>query len=326
MPGGTSAVVRDLGSFSIVIVSYNTASVLRGCLASLAAARAPGDEVIVVDNASADGSAAMIRAEFPDVRLIANATNVGFGAASNQGIAAATRDLGLLLNPDARVDAAALDGLRRVLGGDRAALVGPRLLNADRTVQRSAFRFPTPLVLLAEQMNLGPRLRWLNPGDVAGQDLVPVDWLKGACLAAPVALLRAHGPFDERFFMFSEDTDLCFRLGMAGVPVLYFPAVAVVHLGGMSTRLRPRAMTVLFVDSTYLFHRKHSGARVVLLAAVALRSTASLKALRALVRAALGALAGRAPDARRDRAAARTFLAVALRSPGSATPFGGPGA
>ena len=303
------------GSVAIVIVGFNSRAVLRACLESVREACWPGDEVIVVDNASGDGTIGMVRAEFPEVRLIANDANLGFAAACNQGVAAARAEIAMLLNPDARLTAGALAGLRSIaLACD--GLAGPQLRNEDGSVQRSAFRFPTPAVLFAEQLGLGNHLRALNPGDAGGADCagVAVDWLKGACLVARTALLRRYGPFDEQFFMFSEDTDLAYRLHRDGIPVRYCPHHAVTHIGGMSTRLRPRAMTVLFADSMFRFYRTHYGRHRNLLAAAAMGLTASLKAVRIGSRSVAHSAAGRDAEAQTDRRAARTFLAVVARS------------
>jgi GT2 family glycosyltransferase len=153
-----------------------------------------------------------------------------------------------------------------------------------------------------------------------------VDWLKGACLAAPTALLRRYGPFDERFFMFSEDVDLCVRLRRDGVPVLYAPQIPVVHLGGMSTRLRPRAMVVLFAESLFAFYRKHWPGPRLRRVAVAMAVTAGVKAGRSAALAALEELAGRGAAARLRRIGARTSVAVvrtslaAAREPSSPDP------
>lgn len=300
---------------SVVIVTYNSADVLRDCLRSVAAALGPHDEVIVVDNASADGTVRLVTTEFPDVRIVANVRNRGFAAAVNQGVSLAQGRLCLVLNPDTRVPAEVIRALADAIdrhGGK--ALVGPRLIDADGATQRSAFRFPTPSVLLLEQLNLRVPAPWLN-ADVRGMgSCVPVDWLKGACLLAPTALLRQFGPFDERFFMFSEDVDLCYRLQRAGVPVAYCQSVTVLHHGGMSTRHHPRRMTLAFVDSTYLFYRIHWPRRNLVLGSFALRFPAVLKVLRSLLRASIASARGNWPSALEQRDLAVTFFKIATRS------------
>lgn len=306
-------------ALSVVIVSYNTADVLRSCLESVVAACSPDDEVIIVDNASIDGSSEMVRISFPSARLVANEVNVGFAAAVNEGVRVASNGYTLILNPDTVVTAGALTELAEAIESRAGrAMVGPRLLNANGTVQRSAFRFPTPLVLLLEQLYLGPRLRWLNPTPGDGTESVETDWLKGACLLAPTALFRQYGPFDERFFMFVEDVDLCRRLWNDGIPVVYCRTASIVHLGGMSTRQAPRRMTLFFAESIYLFYRLHESAVRLFLATIVMRSVALLKAGLAGLRVVCAMTTRNLLEARVQQAAAVTFLRiVALRPPPS---------
>jgi O-antigen/teichoic acid export membrane protein len=193
---------------------------------------------------------------------------------------------------------------------NRDALIGPRLLDGDGvTVQRSAFRFPTPSVVASEQLVLH-RLNTSDPSRYTPDDgLVPVDWLKGACLLGPTAMLRRYGPFDERFFMFSEDTDLCYRLHADGIPVLYVPAVSITHVGGVSTDLdRPR-MTSMFVENLYRYYQKNHSRRQLAAVVMTIRYIAALKVGRAAVRWAYLRGTGK-PQARRQRDEAATFLDV----------------
>jgi GT2 family glycosyltransferase len=305
--------VADRAATSIVIVTYESEPVLGACLDSLVAALHPGDEIVVVDNASRDGTTKVARSH-PGVRVIANHVNLGFAAAANQGTASVATPYTVLLNPDTVVAIDAVDRLVDVVarhGGQ--AIAGPRVLNPDGTVQRSAFRFPTPPVLLLEQLGLGTRIGWLNPSGGLG-DCEPVDWLKGACLAGATDLLQRYGPFDERFFMFSEDVDLCYRLRAAGIPSLFCQDATISHIGGASTRRHPRRMARLFTDSVYRFYAKHWSTRQLAAAGAVLRATAGLKMLRALTRAAIAAAQGMPAVARRARADARVAGEV-LRAP-----------
>ncbi len=228
---------------SIVIVSWNVRDLLRACLASLPAATvALRTEVIVVDNGSTDGSAAMVRALFPGVRLLAETTNHGFAHGNNLGIAAGRGRLVLLLNPDTVLEPgspAALVGYldRRPTMG----LVGPRLLNPDGSPQSSRRRFPTlataliestPLQPLLPQLGILRRYYVLDRSDDAAQ---AVDWVSGACmLARRTALVQVRG-FDPGYFMYSEELDLCRRLRAAGWEIGYEPAARVIHYGGQSS-------------------------------------------------------------------------------------------
>jgi hypothetical protein len=273
---------------SVVIVSYNTADVLAACLDELQTTGGSSvAEVIVVDNASSDGTDVMLSTRFPTVRVIANATNVGFGRACNQGVASAASEFVLLLNSDAMLHPGALDALRNALNnGTDVALVGPRLVNANGNSQRSAFRFPTPGVLLLEQLGWGPLVGWSSarcPGPESA-DARAVDWLKGAVLLARRQTLLSFGPFDPSFFMYCEEIDLCLRLRAADLQVHYVTTAVATHLGGQSTRREQERMVVEFFVSTYRLCDKHFGRAGLSRAVLVVRGVAVLKQLRAVGR------------------------------------------
>jgi GT2 family glycosyltransferase len=222
---------------TVVVVSYNVAGLLCRCLESayqaFATAGLPPD-VIVVDNASRDGSAQVVRTAFPQAALQANESNCGFGAACNQGLALAGA-AALFLNADTELAPDAIATLlRRLETTPRAAVVGPALRYADGRPQPSRRRFPSPAVLLLESTPAQWRLPELplfrgylcrDEQDVPG----PVDWLSGACLLGRTAALREVGGFDPLFFMYFEEVDLCRRLAARGWQTWYEPAAAVTH-------------------------------------------------------------------------------------------------
>src|ERR1700722_13610608 len=223
-------------SLCIIIVSYNVRDRLRDCLRDLS-----GQRVIVVDNASSDSSAAMVRAEFPAVELIANTDNRGFAAACNQGIAASTEEFILILNPDTLATPAALQALLDVMRAEpHAGACGPRIVNPDGSLQPSCRRFPTLPRLLLDEFGLGklfPRSKFFGDYRMtwwAHDQLREVDQLMGAALLLRRAALEQVGTFDERFFMYFEEVDLCLRLRDAGWKVLFVPAAKVIHHGGQS--------------------------------------------------------------------------------------------
>jgi GT2 family glycosyltransferase len=229
---------------SIIIVNWNVCALLRRCLASLPGA-AGGDlryEVLVVDNASRDDSVAMVRAEFPAVRLLVNQVNRGFTGGNNQGITASRGRTLLLLNPDTEMAPGALRALLTTLDAlPDVGMVGPRLRNPDGSVQSSRRRFPTVATALIESTPLQPYLprhpllqRYYmadQPDDVR-QD---VDWITGACMLVRRAVLQEVGGFDERYFLYSEELDLCRRVRAAGWRIVYEPAAEVVHYEGQSS-------------------------------------------------------------------------------------------
>ncbi len=223
-----------------------------------------GQHVIVVDNASADGSAAMVRAEFPAVELIANTDNRGFAAACNQGIAASKEDFIFILNPDTLITTAALQTLLDVMQAEpRTGACGPRIVNPDGSLQPSCRRFPTLPRLLLDEFGLGKlfphsklfggyRMTWW-----AHDQLREVDQLMGAALLLRRAALEQVGTFDERFFMYYEEVDLCLRLRDAGWKVLFVPAAEVMHHGGQSARQVLAEATLYRYRSLCAFYRKH---------------------------------------------------------------------
>jgi len=203
---------------AVAIVNYNTREHLRACLATVQS-EAPS-ETIVIDNASSDGSAEMVRAEYPWVTLHANQTNPGYGAAANQAIASCTAEYVLLLNSDTLLQAGALMALSSYLDlHPRAAIVGPRLVEPDGILQASCYPFPTPLNTFLENSTsaflLGrlirchiPLLRnsYLRTWPHNAARVVP--WLKGGALAIRRTAFDAVGGFDESYFMYFEDADL----------------------------------------------------------------------------------------------------------------------
>ena len=220
---------------SVVVVTHNSAPWIERCLESVR-----GHETIVVDNGSSDGTARLVRERFPDVRLVEQG-NVGMGAGNNVGMRLGSGRYFLLLNSDAWVVGDAVERLARFADEQQeVAVVGPRLLNEDGTLQRSARAFPTLWRLATEYLflrKLAPRSRALNAfyeGGFDHDEAREVDWLFGACLLVRRDAADEVGLFDEDFFMFSEETDWCFRFRQAGWGVWFFPGAEVVHLGGAS--------------------------------------------------------------------------------------------
>lgn len=221
----------------IVIVHYNTPDDLGRCLASLLEhAPACSHEILVVDNASTVAGLDALQERFASVRWLRNTENVGYARGCNQGLAAVAADYHLLLNPDIVVLPGALDALLAFADGHpRAGIVGPQLLNDDGTVQDSCRRFYTFRTLLLRRTVLGKlfpdsrtvRLHLMRDFDHAAPR--PVDWVLGGCLLVRREALARCGPMDERFFLYFEDVDWCYRMWQSGFEVVYAPTARFVH-------------------------------------------------------------------------------------------------
>lgn len=284
-------------SLSVIVVSWNTRELLRQCLASLLAN--PPEcimEVLVVDNASTDGSAEMVQANFPGVRLLVNPVNTGFAPANNQAIPLCSGDFVLLLNPDTVVKPGAMQGLVDLLEANpNAGAAGPRLLNADGSFQPSVFPFPTLARELWRLLHLDALVPYALY-DTRRWDLSTpheVDSIQGACLLIRSEVIQQVGLFDADYFLYSEEIDLCYRIRAAGWKLLWRPDVAVVHLGGQSARQEALKSFINLYRGKVLFFRKHYGG----LSSWLYRG---VLALTALLRLALAPLAWLEPSARRE--------------------------
>jgi N-acetylglucosaminyl-diphospho-decaprenol L-rhamnosyltransferase len=251
-----------MADVSAVVVTYNAAPWIERSLESL---RGTDAEVIVVDNGSTDGTVELVRDRFPEARLVEH-ENRGFGAGTNAGMRLASGRYFLLLNPDAWLVGDAVE--RLVAFADEhpeAAVVGPRLLNPDGSLQPSVRGYPTPWRIATEYFflrKLAPRSRLLNAFFGAGFDHESVrnaEFLGGACLLVRREAVDSIGGFDEDFFLMSEEVDWCYRFRQAGWDVLFYPGAEVVHVVGAS--LNPALFREL-VRGHLRFLRKHRGLRV----------------------------------------------------------------
>ncbi|MBA2385407.1 MAG: glycosyltransferase family 2 protein [Actinobacteria bacterium] len=217
---------------SVVVVTYNALPWIEQCLESVR-----GEETIVVDNGSTDGTPDVVRELFPEVRVLER-ENRGLGAGWNAGMEVASGRYFLLLNADAWLTEGSLERLVEFADAHpRAAVVGPRLLNTDGSLQRSVRGFPTLWRLATEYFflrKLAPRSRLLNAFYAGGFDHDQVreaEFVMGACLLVRREAVEEVGPLDESFFLFSEETDWCYRFVRGGWQVLFFPGAECVHVG-----------------------------------------------------------------------------------------------
>jgi len=275
--------VTDLG---VVIVNYNAGEHLLRCVESLHLHS--GDaavEVVVVDNASVDESMERLAQAHPDVTRIENPDNRGFAAAANQGIGATTAPYLFVLNPDAEVTGGTLAGFLKLADDrPRAGAVGPLVRDADGSLYPSARKVPTigEAVGHAFLHPFNTENRYSRAYTMADWDRTSereVSWVSGSCVLVRRAALEQVGLFDEGYFMYAEDVDLCTRLRRAGWTVLFTPELEVTHERGVSTG-NSRRMIRVHSDSIYRYFAKHhaTGWKRVLLpfAWLALRARAEL--------------------------------------------------
>jgi len=260
---------------TIIIVSFNTWQLLQKCLEILF--QNPGKhplEVFVVDNASADGSVEMIRENFKEVALIENRINMGFAAANNQAYERSTGDYVILLNPDAYVKPATIDkSVTFMRTHPECGLAGARLVNPEGRLDPSARRFPNSLFKLFTLSGLSdryPNSRILGRGDFKYFDhnsIMEVDWVPGTFSIYRREMLKQTGLFDERFFVYYEETDLCLKSKKLGWKVYFIPDAEVVHVGGASAKTRKdlkfdkggSQVLKYRMRSEYLYFRKNFG-------------------------------------------------------------------
>lgn len=262
---------------SVVILNYKTRGLLKQCLKGLLGQTLPFTaEVIVVDNRSNDGTASMLRDEFPSVRCIENEKNIGFAGGMNVGLRASTGRYVLVLNPDVAVLGNAIAAMHRFLEQHPdVGMCAPKLLNPDGTVQTSCRRFPSPSVIVFRRSPFGalpfakaPLRRFLMlDWDHASNR--PVDWALGACLMVRRSAMEKVGLFDERFFLYFEDVDWCRRFWEHGFPVYYVGAEAeLVHFHQRQSAASA-GMAGLFsyptrrhIESGLKYFMKYAGARL----------------------------------------------------------------
>jgi GT2 family glycosyltransferase len=258
----------EVPDVSVIIVNWNTKDLLRNCLQSVIDQTKARHEIVVIDNSSTDGSAAMVKAEFPEVVLIANSDNRGFAGANNQGLAIATGAHVLLLNPDTIVLDGAIDTMLAWLarhpdvGG-----VGCQVLEGPGVIQRTCFADPNPINQLIIEMGL-MRLAdyipffgrpWYLSWDRKSQR--DVDVVSGMFLLVPRPVLETVGPLDDAFFVFAEEADWCRRIRNAGYRCVFAPEAQIIHLdgGSKSTDQIRSKMHIQLQKSLLIYVRKHHG-------------------------------------------------------------------
>jgi len=249
----------------VVLVSYNTRELLRRCLQSLECDRGLVDAVTVVDNASADGSVEMLRADFPWVQVDANAENPGFAVAVNRALFRRPAHHVLLLNPDTEIHPGTLARLLAVLEGHpEAGIVGPSEAQPDSAAPGLSAGHQPSLWRVFTQYSGISRLSRDRPG-IEGWSLLrgvnddrtrQVGWVSGSCMLIRADVVRRLGPLTERWFMYAEDLEYCLRATRAGYSVWHVPGATISHHVGASSRATRAATNVMWVKSTKQFYRQ----------------------------------------------------------------------
>jgi GT2 family glycosyltransferase len=298
---------------SLVIVNWNTQALLRDCLSSVAThLGSVAHEVIVVDNASSDGSPEMVEREFPQVRLVRNTENVGFARANNQAMRIARGAWFLLLNSDTRLgDDSVAQLFRRVRDDAAIGIAHCRLEMGDGQLQYSTYRFPSIGLAIVEGFGLYKLLpkRRRGPLLLAGYwnqtEERDVDWVSGAFMLLPRAVHARTGGFSEAFFMYGEDLEWCYRIREAGWRIRYFPQAKIVHLDHSSSAIRwgERRVAICLERQLEIYGRRHGRVRQAVLHGVG----AAAAAFRVLYFGLRG-LVGRGSRAQYDRTMLRYNL------------------
>jgi GT2 family glycosyltransferase len=248
---------------STVIVTFNSAATLPACLRALHDhAPAACREIVVVDNASSDGTPGLVEREWAGVTLLRMPSNVGFAAANNRGIRAAGGERLLLLNPDATVTPGAVDTLMAALDRDTdIGIAGPRIVDARGHAELSFGPHISPWAEAWQKLRVRALERnWPLAAAAVRRDTERPqfpDWVSGACWLARRAALEAAGLFDERFFLYTEDVDLCARVRSAGHRVAFVPAAVIRHARGASRATAPAAADAHYRRSQVAFYEKH---------------------------------------------------------------------
>ncbi|MDI6821507.1 MAG: glycosyltransferase family 2 protein [Actinomycetota bacterium] len=249
---------------SIAVISWNTKDLLKDCLTSIFEKGCPF-EVIVVDNNSTDGSVEMVKKEFPEVRLIQNPINIGYAKACNQAIEASRGKYIFLLNSDTRVFPKASDRLVEFMENhEDVGVVGPLLLNPNGSIQYSCRNFPSFGEAMVHAFfgvifPSNPISRKYKMADWDHKSERVVDWVSGAAICLRRKALEDVGFFDEGYFMYVEDLDLCYRMWKKGWRVYFTPDARVVHYIAESSKRQSMPMIIEFQKSMYRFYSKRYG-------------------------------------------------------------------
>ena len=254
---------------SCIIVNYNNSQPLQSCLESIfKTIRGIDFEVIVVDNSENDPGMQVLKNLFSEVQFIFNSSNVGFSKANNQAALVAQGDALIFINPDTILSDKAINSMHNYLVSHSAAgALGPKVVDPDGSLQYSCRRYPTLWTGLFNRYSILSRLFPKNHFtsqylmlDFNHNDIVPVDWLSGCCLMAPKKVFEQIGGFDENYFLFNEDVDLCRMINKIGKEVIYFPKATVHHhVSTSNSKTSARVIMKRHLGMMHYFKKHHRG-------------------------------------------------------------------
>jgi N-acetylglucosaminyl-diphospho-decaprenol L-rhamnosyltransferase len=251
-------------SLSIILVNYNGAELLANCLSSLAQFSAANYETIVIDNASTDRSIELIKDRFPAIEIICNSSNLGFGKANNLAVEEAKNEYLLFLNTDTILTENTPQILLKYLQQyPDIGAIGSRIVFEDGSYQLSAGKLPNIVVEAIDKIRYALDRRWhhlvANFYNQRYSQIQEVGWLTGACLMMRRDVFDRIGGFDEHFFMYFEDKDICKRVSDIGFKVVYYPHTSLIHLLGGSSQSVKKSVNTYYRDSQLYYYQKHLG-------------------------------------------------------------------
>jgi GT2 family glycosyltransferase len=255
---------EDIKKLCISVISYNSLSFLKECLDSLLSY--PPDkeyEIVVVDNASSDGSPEFIKNSYPQIKLIINNVNIGFAAANNQAIKSSKSEYVLLINSDCQVYKDSLNKLIEFMDSARnTGIIGPKIINSDGSIQFSCRKFPSMLdagfhSILTNIMPNNPFSRKYKLVDINRDNPFEVDWVSGSCMLIRRDALDDAGLMDEHYFMYVEDVDICYQMWKKNWKVFYFPYSDILHHIGGSTSDKKLKASIRMQKSIFYFFWKN---------------------------------------------------------------------
>jgi N-acetylglucosaminyl-diphospho-decaprenol L-rhamnosyltransferase len=276
-------------NLSCIIVNYYNSTPLANCLESVyRTLKQISFEVILVDNSLNDPGMESLKQSYPEIRYIQNSANTGFSKANNQAVQSAQGEMLLFLNPDTILTDQAIEGmLEHLKSNPDIGALGPKVLNTDGSLQYSCRRFPTIMTGFFNRYSLLSRWFPDNPysvrymmKDFSHAETREVDWLSGCCLMVPQAVFEKAGGFDEHYFLFNEDIDLCRAIHQKGFKIIYFPSAEITHhISTSNSKVPVKIIIKRHLGMSHYYRKNHGNnpvARLIVNIMISLRCLSQL--------------------------------------------------